>query len=376
MKKKKVLVIGMFDSIHLARWVRQFEDANVEILLFPSTHFKNIHTNLVSLRNSKTRIVGFALFRNFLGYVDTIACLRFLGSAISEKTRRCYLRFVIHINQPVVIHAIEIQHAGYLVSSLEKAAGRRILTNWGSDIYYYQHQNEHKNRIKAALGWATHYSAECNRDYKLARELGFNGAELPCIPNAGGFDLEDKLLRPPTSRTLILVKSYGGVFGLGNIAIDAIHEFLTRNSEYHYFFYSVTDDLVLKIENLSIMFPNRIRYATIKNGLTHDQMLALFLEAKVYLGCSRSDGLSTSFLEALFCGAYPIQTNTSCADEMIAKGAIGSIIEPEVEQILFELERVIVDEDLLLDAQKKNEAFVINHLNFKEISRLAQFFYL
>ena len=151
MRSKKVLIIGMLDSIHLARWVKQFEDANIQVLLFPSTHFRYPHAKLIELRNPNMRIIGFSLFRRILGYIDTIVCLRFLGNAISEKTRRCYLKFVILITRPAVIHAIEIQHAGYLVSSLAQKAARQILTNWGSDIYFYQHQNGHKKRIEAAL---------------------------------------------------------------------------------------------------------------------------------------------------------------------------------------------------------------------------------
>jgi hypothetical protein len=45
-----------------------------------------------------------------------------------------------------------------------------------------------------------------------------------------------------------------------------------------------------------------------------------FANSRIYIGASRSDGISTSFLEALVLGAYPIQTNTSCGNEWVEKG--------------------------------------------------------
>ena len=43
--------------------------------------------------------------------------------------------------------------------------------------------------------------------------------------------------------------------------------------------------------------------------------MKLFEEAKIYVGVSRSDGISTSLLEAMAMGAIPVQTSTSCCEE-------------------------------------------------------------
>jgi hypothetical protein len=280
------------------------------------------------------------------------------------------------LTQPTVIHAIEIQHAGYLVSRTRHKAKRQILTNWGSDIYFYQHQAGHQIQIRRSLGWATHYSAECKRDYQLAHDYGSSGVELPCIPNAGGFIVDQESLVPPSNRSLILVKCYGGLFGLGNLAITAIDNFLERRQGFRVFFYSVTSDLIDALEKLKIKNPDKIDFATVKQGLSHQEMLTLFQEARVYLGCSVSDGLSTSFLEALLCGAYPIQTSTSCAGELIEKGAVGTIIKPELEEIIWALDQITSSEIVLLDAQKRNTEFVKNFLNYNMISEQAHEFYL
>jgi glycosyltransferase involved in cell wall biosynthesis len=68
--------------------------------------------------------------------------------------------------------------------------------------------------------------------------------------------------------------------------------------------------------------------------------MELFKIAKIYLGCSESDGISTSFLEAISHGVYPIQTNTSCADEWLTKGIRASLVPLDQEAISEELIRV------------------------------------
>jgi Glycosyl transferase 4-like len=164
MTKKKVLVVGMLDSIHIARWIKQFVGTELDILVFPSSHFKFTHPNLLELKNSNIRIRGAAFSKSFLGYFDSLITFRFFGNRFGKFMRRFYLLLVVAIYRPGVIHAIEIQHAGYLVSSIKGISNRRILTNWGSDIYYFQHVAGHRIKISKALDWATHYSAECMRD--------------------------------------------------------------------------------------------------------------------------------------------------------------------------------------------------------------------
>jgi glycosyltransferase involved in cell wall biosynthesis len=44
-------------------------------------------------------------------------------------------------------------------------------------------------------------------------------------------------------------------------------------------------------------------------------MLDLFASARIYVGISLSDGISTSLLEAMAMGAFPIQTSTACVDD-------------------------------------------------------------
>lgn len=375
MLKNKVLVIGMLDSIHIARWLEQFVGSDLKIYLFPSSHFRDIHPRILQINSSKMRVFGVSVFGKYIGYVDSIVTLRFLGAGIAKKIREIILEFFLIVTRPRIIHAIEMQHAGYLASSIRGSAERRIITNWGSDIYFFQNYSEHRIKITNALKWATHYSAECDRDYKLAEKFGFIGVNLPKIPNAGGFEH----LKPQnlcSDRKLILVKAYGGQFGAGDIAIESIGRFLDENKNFLVFFYSVTPDLVVKVEELITQHPNLVKYSTLKNPISHESLMDMFLTARIYLGCSLSDGLSTSFLQAICTGAYPIQTNTSCASELIFQGASGSVIGPFVDEIHSELKSIVMNDQLLDSTQAKNLEFSLAHLERVDIMEKAKSFYL
>ena len=364
----------MFDSIHIARWISQFEKTNSTLILFPSSHFRNIHPDILKAKSPNIRVIGAGKLSRLFGYIDSLITFRFFGDSFALAIRRLYLKLTIKVLRPEVTHAIEIQHAGYLIAGQVGISRRRILTNWGSDIYYFANFDDHKTKITAALKWATHYSAECERDYVLASEFGFSGINFPRIPNAGGFDISKSEVRC-SDRKLILVKTYGGQFGAAKIAIKAIANFLSENRNFEVFFYSVTRDVITDVENLKNNYPNLVKFSTLENPLSQEEILALFNKSRIYLGCSVSDGLSTSFLQALITGAYPIQTNTSCASELTNLGAFGSIINPSADEILFELNDKINDDKFLDESQKTNLEFSRTYLEKNHVSQIARKFY-
>ena len=104
--------------------------------------------------------------------------------------------------------------------------------------------------------------------------------------------------------------------------------------------------------------------------------MKLFNHSRIYLGCSYSDGLSTSFLQALCTGAFPIQTNTSCAGELLSEGAAGKIVAADKAEILSAIKEIIYNDDALDNAQAQNIEYSKIRLNSIEISKLAQTFYL
>jgi hypothetical protein len=379
--RRKVLVVCMFDSIHAGRWLSQFTDQDIDFTLFPSKKFKRIHPKLTALMSSNEgasfSIAHPLVLPKILGYLDFLFFVQF-PKIFSRDLRAKYLRKIIAKQKYDFVHALEIQGAGYLCDeAITKKDFKFILTNWGSDIFYFQHLPEHLPRIKSALAKADLYSAECQRDYKLAINLGFSGQQLPCIPNGGGLVTGEALStgHSTSSRKNIVVKTYGGTFGRGGLAIEAVSKILEEHYELTAYFYSVTDDLLSQVLELKSKFGARVNYSTLRKPISHGQLEDIFAMSRIYIGCSISDGISTSFLEALTKGVYPIQTNTSCAGEWIDKGVIASLIDLDVEKLNEALHLAITDDELVDLAAKKNLDITNKLLTSDKVAPIAQKFY-
>lgn len=343
----------MFDSIHLARWLSQFENEKIDFVLFPSKKFKYVNYDLLKLVTSQ-KIANYRFAKpyfvfKYIGFMDYFLVLIF--KLLKLNLKLLFLRRITRKNIFNYIHAIELQGAAYLYDLLPEQIQDRtslIVTNYGSDIQYFQNIPEHRDKIRSVLSKADFYSAECQRDYESALKLGFKGKFLPCIPNAGGFKTEifELNLVPSNERNLIMAKCYGGTFGLGELIIDALERFLRNNTDVKIVMHSVTDDLLSKSKKLRVAFPNQVDIYTVREKIPRHKILDYLSKSRIYIGASRSDGVSTSFLEALCLGAFPIQTDTSCASEWIELGFFGSIIRPDTSEIFTAINVSYFDKEL------------------------------
>ena len=341
--KKRILVVGMLDSIHLARWLQQFENEDLDFLVFASGPHRKVHPLLESLQKNFT-VASFELVMN-RGLASLIVWMldRILGCSI----RGALLKLTIRRSNPDIVHALELQNAGYSVMQAFKgiefeSRPKLIVTNYGSDIYWFARLPRHQARLRQLLKLADTYSCECHRDAQLARNLGFTGEIMPIFPNAGGFPLQ-KLKRPVPhlpERNTIAIKGYQGWVGRAAVALRGIEIIAESLQDYDIEIYScnrVTRKLAAKIQRASGL---RITCWQ-KGALSHDQMSDLFERAVIYVGISESDGISTSLLEAMAAGAIPVQTSTACCDEWFTDtGVRVNTISPDAvaEAILAALE--------------------------------------
>ncbi len=382
MKRKKVLLVAMLDSVHTARWLSQFRDSEIDFHIFASKKHKFLHPILSDLvkggYKARFKLLPASRSVKYFGFLDYVFFV-LPNSKLNMNTRKYFLQLVLKLSTFDFIHALEIQGAGYLVTDILKKKityPKFILTNWGSDIYYFQNEPGHKNRIRSALSKADFYSAECVRDYQLAREFGFNGTELPCIPNAGGFTIENKAYELPSKRSRIIAKAYGGEFGRGDLVIESLSVVLVEHPGISAYLYSVTDDLVDAAANLKQKFPDRVEFRNRRNPLSRNEISQLFKSSRVYIGASRSDGISTSFLEAIVFGCYPIQTTTSCASEWVSLGTKASLVGQSADEISRELKKALKNDALVDWAFKENQLVAKEKLDAEIVRKIAFTFYL
>ncbi len=373
---KKILIVGMVDSVHLARWICQFPPETHQIEVFPSTPNRKVHYLLRKHMQSFANVKIWPL----AGKCSVILWIMNLLMAKTLLPR--LLAYRVRKFNPDLVHAIEFQHAGYLVALAYGYADKRpklIVTNYGSDIYWFQRFPSHLGKIRKLLSIADYYSAECERDVVLAKNLGFEGVVLPVIPNSGGLaeTFLERRVMPPSQRTVIAVKGYEGWVGRASLAIEAIKLNPARFQGYNIVFYSCNRKTMRLAKQLRTITGLSIAVHG-KKALSHEEMLILFSESLISIGISLSDGISTSMLEALAMGSYPVQTSTSCASEWFQSPFEGSLLDA------FEVQRVhdaIVEamdraRNVHLELWEKQRIATLNRIRFENIAKIARGFYL
>lgn len=375
--RKKVIVVCMLDSSHSARWLSQFKDQKVDFTLVPSTPNRNVHPVIRDLLLSNSDLATYSLSRTLriftipIWALDLIFGNRVRGLVVSRTSKRHKSHYV---------HALELNHAGYIVrraSGFGLAENTQVIsTNWGSDIYWFQRYQWHQKQITELMKISSFYSAECHRDLALATKYGFAGKFLEVSPNAGGIPnvfLTTKLA-PPSNRRMILIKGYESFVGRASIALNAISEIANELNDYEVVLYSANRKTIQAVKRIQKNTNLNIR-AIPKKQLTHSEMLNLFGKARAYVGVSLSDGISTSLLEAMAMGAFPIQTNTSCADEWIEDGVTGKLIEPNQEAVKNSLLQALNNDSLVDQASLLNRQKIETKCNEERIKIKSLKFY-
>ena len=130
--------------------------------------------------------------------------------------------------------------------------------------------------------------------------------------------------------------------------------------------------LAAKLFSAKTGVPNRI----LPPRTPHEEILKLHGMSRISIGLNISDGISTSFLESLVMGSFPIQSDTGCADEWIECGKSGFLVPPEDPEIIERNIRTALTDDKLVDmATDINWKTARKHLDQKTITKKAQEMY-
>lgn len=367
----KILIVAMLNSIHTVRWVNQLNGQGWDIHLFPvedwgiHSDFRNVTIHNYYCRkperlDNSIHVVGSWSFLRTSALVRRIIN-KIIPSLISKK-----LASTVRLLKPDIVHSLEIQHAGYLTLAastlFRKNFPKWIVTNWGSDILVFGQQPDHRDKIRAVLTACNYYDCECHRDVELAIAFGFKGQVLPVLPNTGGFNInrmqEFRAAGLPSERRLIVLKGYQGWAGRALIGLKAIEMCADSLIGYEIAVYLAEKEVKIAAEKISQTTGIPIE---IIPHCSHDDMLSLHGRARISIGLSIGDAASTSMLEAMVMGSFPIQSCTACANEWITDGLSGMIVPPEDPENIAEALRRAISDDALVD-----RAAEINTLTARE----------
>jgi glycosyltransferase involved in cell wall biosynthesis len=139
-------------------------------------------------------------------------------------------------------------------------------------------------------------------------------------------------------------------------------------SEYEIYVYSTERSPAVRIQAELLRKKYGLRIHLLPK-MKNDELMEYFRKSRIYIGMSISDGLSTSMVEAMSNGTFPIQSENSAASEFIEDGTTGIILDPwDIDGIKNAIHRSLND-DLLVDKAAIMNAETINLQYSLELGR-------
>lgn len=353
-------------SIHFTRWVENLENTSHELYWFDVLDMgkTDVIDKVEQITDWKKRKIPFIkgeyfLRKKFLSIYNLMQ--PFLETTIGEELDK-----IIQEIQPDVVHSFEMQSCSYpIMKTMSNHPDINwVYSCWGSDLFYYQNFKTHRAKISVVLQRVNFLHTDCQRDFEIAKALGFKGKHLGVIPGGTGYDLKalEKYIKSPLERKIILVKGYQHQFGRGLNVIKALKEIQSELLDYEIVVFGAHPILMDYINQNGLSFKVYDRH-----GLKQEELLKLMGESLIYIGNSISDGMPNTLLEAIVMGAFPIQSNPGgVSEEIIEEEKNGLLIHnPEnVDSITQLIIQAIEDKEMLINANKLNNRIAFEKLDY------------
>lgn len=330
--KKTLIIVGMVESSHLQKWIKATLSTELftKIVIIPSDYpvnklnFKSL--GLTGRLKSKLTVFRLPIGKKLNNYI-----FRILDLFFGLNWRAVILFIFIRIYSPVIVHFQELQHGGYIYNakifkSKRKRKYKVICSTWGSDLILYGKLASHKLLLKQLLSNTDVLTAERVDDESVARELNYSNLFLAPLYITVGAKVDTKiLLSKPSDRKKILIKGYQDNHGRALNALAALSLIEEHLIGYRIGVFSASTAVALQVDYLQ---NNSSLDIEIIKRTSNNEIRNHFSQSRVYIGLAISDGLSTSMVEAMEQGAFPIQSKNSAAELFIKNGSTGYIVDP------------------------------------------------
>ncbi len=380
-----VLIVGFPNSVHTARWINMIQGHGIRFVLVPAyvappsntfrgTRFVSHAADLRGIPPEETPVFDLesvsseevAAVQSTLDYHPYRPA--WLGNL--QLVHPAYILAAIQRFSPVLIHSMVVQFGAYVCMACKEYLGRDfpawLMSNWGSDIYLFRQLPDHSDLIQQIIGSIDAYHAECERDYDIVSAMGFTGFLFPALPATGGTDFESfpplSAFARPSQRREILIKAYHGWSGRSLHILAAIHLACDALRDYRLRITLAGPDVLQMAE--AIAREDGLDIVPEPYLADHKDALLRLGEARFVIGLGISDGISTTLLEAMCVGTFPVQSSCSCGDEWVTNGETGMLISPhDVQGLARVIRRVATDDDLVDRAATINRETVERRWN-------------
>lgn len=350
--KKTLVIVGMIESSHFQKWLKATISTELfnNVIVIPSDYPVNklSYKGLGLEGRQKSKLKVFCLpIGNRLNNV----VFRILDLVFGLSWRALMLFVAINIYRPTFVHFQELQHGGYMYNEKifranKKRTYKLICSTWGSDLILYGKLSSHESSLRQLLLKTDVLTAERVDDEEIARKLNYTNRFLAPIYITVGAKIESKIRSSKTSdRKMILIKGYQDNHGRALNALAALTLIEAHLIGYQIRVFSASTSVQIQADylksnsSLDIEVVERISNIEIKN---------YFSKSRIYIGLAISDGLSTSMVEAMEHGAFPIQSANSAAGAFIKSGSSGFIVDPwNITEVASCVKKAVEDDEMV-----------------------------
>ena len=355
----KILLVSI-PNHHFFQWANQLEESGFEVYWFDVTD----GAGFVEKINWVKQFNGWKLKWNYPFRYRIKKQFPNLYSILEKITvNKIEVVFdnIIKEIQPDIVHCFEMKLSGLpILSVMSKHKIPFVYSSWGSDMFAYQNLGVSTNQLKLFLNRVDYLITDCNRDFKIAQQLGFTNQFLGVFPGNGGINIETEFIWPINERTTICIKGYEDGVGKALNVLQAI-ELIELDSVIDFLIFSA-DEIVEQYLKKSNYFRRRkVEIIPRKSFMTNKLLLQKLGSCLLYVGNSSSDGMPNSLLETMGMGVFPVQSNPGkVTEEVITHGVNGFLIgnPNDVEDIASLIKTAIENQELRTKAQEYNVSFV------------------
>ena len=353
---------------HFFQWVNQLKDSGYEVIWFDITDGGPESPKIPWVKQIK----GWKLKWDFpLRSRIKRKLPRFYKIIQKLNERKVVSVFQKHLTamQPDIVHCFEMKLSGLpILSVLEENNIPLIYSSWGSDVFYYKALGVRTANLKRFYNRVNYLITDCKRDFRIAMQQGYKNTFLGVFPGNGGITINNSKITPTAQRDVILIKGYDDGVGKASVVLTALEHIQQAllQSKQRIIIYSADDTLNSQIAASKLLQELPITVHSRYTFIPNETLLELMGQSSIHIANSVSDGMPNALLEAMYMGAFPIQSNPGgVTEEVITNGKNGYLRSNplDCDEIAQLIKKALANMPLRKSAEDYNVNMMENHFN-------------
>lgn len=290
------------------------------------------------------------------------------------------IRMLIEDIRPDLVHAMRIPYEGMAAAAAMEGSSRLplVISVWGNDFTLHAKSSPWMAAwTRRAMLRADALHSDCQRDVRLARELGFEkGKPAFVAPGNGGVDIgmfypgesaqeghEEWVINPRGVRAYVRNDTF----------FKAIPIVLEKRPETRFVCLGMKESTLAQGWVRELGIGNQV---DLLPTLPRAELPHLYRRCSMVVSPTMHDGTPNTLLEALACGCFPVAGDLESIREWIENGRNGLLVDPtndlELSQAIL---RGLDDQELVKQARAQNLKMIEERAEYGSVMARAVEFY-